>query len=395
MLDKNLSTTRTKVLTSLFFSLCVFSFILVFTGCDRSAELTVETEPGGADVYIDGKLAGTTPLYVDISPATKKIRVEFEDISATSEPKLVPKKISKTLTAAYLPLTANLPLFVALEKGYFERNGIKVNAIEATSPNDIITAIVAGKVDFAAVLAYSLLFPAANRYPGAFKFYSSSEETCQWFTSSIIVRKNSPINSYEDLRGKKIGVYTGLVQVNFLKAILAGMGIAESEVEIVEISPRLQIQGLVSGEYDALSSTEPTVNIAKLKGIAKVVAESPRVKFIMCPFPSTAATVSTKLLNEDPEAVEAVITALEMAVDFINNNREEAKKFLPKYTPIPKDIANEVLADLKLFKYCKLGEENRLNVQRFADYLYENGILKKRIEDVNPLFGDYQEVCAK
>ena len=157
MLDKNLSTTRTKVLTSLFFSVCVFSFILVFTGCDRTAELTVETEPGGADVYIDGKLAGTTPLDFDISPATKKIRVEFEDISATSEPRLVPTKISKTLTAAYLPLTANLPLFVALEKGYFERNGIKVNAIEATSPNDIITALVAGKVDFAAVLAYSLL----------------------------------------------------------------------------------------------------------------------------------------------------------------------------------------------------------------------------------------------
>ncbi len=392
---KEILSKKAKVRSGIFFLLCLFSLIFIFSGCDRRAELTVETEPEGAKVYVDGKLAGQTPLEFEISPAIKKIRLELESIPLVSKPSLEPKKISKTLTAAYLPLTANLPLFVALENGYFEQNGIRVNAIEATSPNDIVTGIVSGKIDFAAVLAYSLLFPAAIQYPGAFKFYSSSEETVQRFTSSIITLKDSPINSYEDLRGKKIGVYTGLVQINFLKAILAGMGIDESEVEIVTISPRLQIQGLVSGEYDALSSTEPTINIAKLKGIAKVVAESPRVKFIMCPFPSTAATISTKLLNEDPVAVEAVVKALDMAVDFVNNHPEQAKKSLLKYTPIPKEIAEEVLADLKLFKYCKLGEENRLNVQRFADYLYETGILKERIEDVNPLFGDYEEACGK
>ena len=390
--------TRCKniIFFSAFISILFLVSIFAFAGCSDpdSNKTNIETEPQGANVYIDGELAGQAPLSLKLHPAPDKIRIEYNDTSAVQKQVQEPQKTMRTLTAAYLPLTANLPLFVALEQKYFEENGIKVNAIEATSPNDIITALVAGEVDFTAVLAYSIIFPAAIRYPDTFKLFSSSEETFSSFTSSIIALKDSPINSYEDLKGKKIGVYTGLVQINFLKAILAGMGIEENEVEIVEISPRLQIQGLVSGEYDALSSTEPTINISKLKGIAKVVSESPRVKYIMCPFPSTASTISTKLLKEDPRAAKAAVAALNMAIDFINANPEEAKKSLLTYTPIPKDMADAVLADLKLFKYTKIGEENRLNVQRFADFLYNKNILKSPIEDVNVLFGDYGEACG-
>ncbi len=195
------------------------------------------------------------------------------------------------------------------------------------------------------------------------------------------------INSYQDLRNKKIGVYGGLVQVNFLKAILTGMKINLDEVEIVEINPKLQIQGLLAGEYDALSTTEPTSNIALLGDKAKLVSDNPRVKYIMTPFPSTAAVLSTKFINENKTAAQAVARSLNQAIDFINSNPAEAKKALLKYTPIPAESADKVLADLKLFHYAKLGEENRAQVQKFADYLYDNKLLKTKI-DVNPLFGD-------
>ncbi len=370
------------------------SVIILFWGCGKESLVIIESEPSGANVSVGGKPVGQTPLEVRISTVPQRIKVDFVATEAATEVFAPIQKTLKKLTAAYLPLTANLPLFVALDQGYFEKHGITVKAIEATSPNDIVTGLVAGKVDFAAVLAYSIIFPAAIRYPGQFKLFSSSEETIDHFTSSIIVKKDSPIKTYQDLRGKRIGVYTGLVQINFLKAILAGMGIAPDEVDIIEISPRLQIQGLISDQYDALSSTEPTVNIAQIQGLARAVERNPRTRFIMCPFPSTAACLSTRLLEENPEAANGVVEALNMAIDFINSHPEQAKRSLPKYTPIPKQDEEKVLADLKLFKYCKLGEENRLNVQRFADFLFEKRILRERIDDVNKLFGDYAMVCG-
>ena len=98
-----------------------------------------------------------------------------------------------------------------MDKGFFKRMGLEINAVEATTPNDIITAMEAGKVDFAAALAYTILFPSQNQYPDLFRLFSSSEETSRQYTSSIIVKKDSPLKSYQDLRGKRIGVYTGIV----------------------------------------------------------------------------------------------------------------------------------------------------------------------------------------
>ena len=107
----------------------------------------------------------------------------------------------------------------------------------------------------------------------------------------------------------------------------------------------------------------------------------------MSPFPSTAAVLSTKFINDNKKAAQAVVQSLNQAIDFINNNPIEAKKAMLKYTPIPAESADKVLADLKLFHYTKLGEENRPQVQKFADYLYDNKLLKTKV-DVNSLFGD-------
>ena len=62
--------------------------------------------------------------------------------SATS----IQQPISYDVKTAYVPLTANLPLFVALEQGFFKQNGLSVEASEATSPNDIVAALVSGKL---------------------------------------------------------------------------------------------------------------------------------------------------------------------------------------------------------------------------------------------------------
>lgn len=368
-------------------ALVLFSF-----GCRQQVTVTVESEPPDAEVRLDGKTVGRTPTKVELRHDGQTITLTAAQANATKPAAVPSPRTTKKLSAGFIPLTANLPFFVALDQGYFQRHGVQVEAIEATSPNDIVTGLAAGELDFAGVLAYSIIFPASIRHPDQFVLFNSCEETLEHFTSSIIVKQNSPIASYRDLRGKRIGVYTGLVQINFLKAILIGLAIDPSEVEIIQISPRLQVQGLVSDQYDALSSTEPTTNIARLQGLARPVIENPRVRYILSPFPSAATVLSRRLVETEPDVAKAVVAAFNDAVDFINAHPENAKRALPKYTQIPKANKGEVLADLKLFKYCKLGEENRLNVQRFADFLFENGILRQRIENVNLLFGDYQAV---
>jgi ABC-type nitrate/sulfonate/bicarbonate transport system substrate-binding protein len=374
--------------------------LAVTIGC-RSNSIDVQTSPPGAGVTINGERATAGASSFALKPGDNRLLVTCPaapsasmaaSASSVAPPPTGPLRVVRT---AHIPLTAYLPLYVALDQHYFERLGVQAEVTEAASPNDILTGIVSGKVDFAAALAYSILLPGATSFPGKFKIYSGSEETSQHYTSSIIAKKGSDITTYQQLRGKRIGVYQGLVQVVFLKAMLTGMHIPLDDVKIIQISPRLQIQGLVSGEYDALSTTEPTANLARIQGVAQDVVQNPRMRFVMSPFPSTGAAISSEFATRDPEAAKAVVAALDLAIDYIHDHGDDAKRSLLKYTAIPAQYAEPVLADLKLFKFTKLGEENRLNVQRFADYLFDSKIVDKKVNDVNTLFGDYEDPPKK
>ncbi len=293
-----------------------------------------------------------------------------------------PADTEPAMTVGYLPVLVNLPLFVALEQGYFSQQGIVVEAVEAQSPNHVVEGIISGHLDGAGILAYPILFAAEEKYPGELKLFASTDETNNEYVAAIIVRNDSGIKDIADLEGKRVGVYTGLVQVLFLKGILAGMGFDPEYVEIVQISPRLQLQGLEAGQYDALSTVEPFVTIARNKNIGRVLVSNPRVVYIQEPFPSVATPLSAEFIEEHPDIAKAYLLAYRDAVEYIRQYPVEAKGVLAKYTPIEEAVAQ----DVRLPRFNQYGEEDRENVQKYADWMLENGLLEKRI-NVTSLFG--------
>lgn len=288
-----------------------------------------------------------------------------------------------SVNVGYLPLLINLPLYVALEEGYFENYGIKVNAIEANSPNDVLNAILSSKLDGAGFLATPILYLSEERNAGEIKIFTTGDETQENFVSAIIIKKDSNIKEINDLKDQNIGVYQGAVQVLFLKSMILGMGLDIDDINIIEISPTLQTQALQSGQFEILSTVEPFNTIAVERGIGKVLIENPRVKYILNPFPSVATPLSQRFIKNHLYLAKNYILALNDAIDFINNNPEEAKKHLVKYTPITDDIVHKV----NILRFNKFGEENITNMQEFADYMYNNDLLNSKIE-VESMFGE-------
>lgn len=296
------------------------------------------------------------------------------------------KENAEKIKIGYLPVLVNLPLFVAIENKYFEKYNLKVEAIETQSPNNIIDGIISGNLDGAGVLAYPILFTAEEKYPNEFKIFASGDETQSEYVSAIITKNDSPINKPEDLKGKKIGVYTGLVQILFLKGIIAGMGMdPEKDIEIVQIEPRLQLQALESGQFDALSTVEPYQAIAKSQNLTKTIIENPRVKYIQNPFPSVATPISSKFIKDNPEAVKAYLLSIRDAIDFIKDHPEEAKSYLAKYTPISKEDAQKT----NILKFNQFGEEDKEEIQKNANWMFEHKLLSKKINIYN-MFGSME-----
>jgi NitT/TauT family transport system substrate-binding protein len=278
----------------------------------------------------------------------------------------------------YIPFNADLPFFVAVENNYFIEEGLAIEPIRFNEGSEAITALLAGQVDFIAPIAYSVQWPIIQQEPEALRMFIPEFETDRTIMSAVLVKKNSRIKSVEDLKGKKVGTYTGIPQLLYLKLFLHNIGLdPEKDVRIIQVGTSLQVQSLEAEQFDALFTVEPFVTIAKEEIDARVLIANPRSKYILNPFPMGAALVSSDFLKKHPDIVRKVYNATAKAVDFINVHPQEAKKTLPKFTPMTPDIADKS----NIYETFKIGDDSDMTViQKLADILFEYKYLDRQLE---------------
>ncbi|MPZ58894.1 MAG: PhnD/SsuA/transferrin family substrate-binding protein [Rhizobiales bacterium] len=100
---------------------------------------------------------------------------------------------------------AVINLFTGEALGFARENGIRVESAVLGSANNCMIAIDRGAVEFAVVSSsFALPLHAKGQLPPVVMFY----EYTYPYKWDIVVKPGSPIKSYQDLRGKKIGVST-------------------------------------------------------------------------------------------------------------------------------------------------------------------------------------------
>jgi len=279
----------------------------------------------------------------------------------------------------YLPITLTLPLFVAIEKGYFTEAGLKVEPIKYTTADQLTNALLAGNIDITANTSMSTFMTTFEESPDFAKIYMVSIHDPKNYLDALLVRKESGIKRIEDLKGKKIGMFPGSTNIIYLSIALSNYLSPESDVEMIQLPPQTHIEALASGQVDALYTLEPLVTVVLIKGIGEMLIQGSNSKYIVNPFPGGTYIVSTEFYQKYPSSARKMINAIHRAVDFIKNNEIEARKYYEKYTPIKGDVALKT----HIGAWWKLDEVQKDKIQKLANILYENKILKKRTETEN------------
>lgn len=283
------------------------------------------------------------------------------------------------MRAGYTGASYYLPLFVAVERGFFRDEGLEVGLTRLESSNQIVDGVAAGKLDFGAA-GFSTLFAASVAAPGRFRAFGAAVESEQGgrYQNALLVRADSNITSVSGLRGKRVGTYTGTTQLLWLRLMLPKMGlIPGKDVDIVQVGMPLQLSALAAGQFDALFTIEPTITSALAKGDARVLLANPRGKYVLDPFPGgPLGFFSTDYLQRKSTTAAKVRRALERAAAWIGANEGEAKLLLPKYTPIDASLAPNV----RLYSFERDDKPYRAGVQRLADILSEGGELKTKVD---------------
>jgi len=276
----------------------------------------------------------------------------------------------------YMPYSSNLPFFVAQEKGFFAEEGLQVRAVRFGSSKEAMDALLTGKIHAECTIGLSTLLAIEAASPGQIKFCLPCVETEGRRASCLLVKKGAGISVVSDLRGKRIGTYTGTTQLLYLRLLLKNLGLdPEKDVTVIQVSPQLEIEAFATGQFDALYTIEPSVTIAIERGIGEPLVENPRNKYVVSPFPAGAIPFSSKFLKEHPLEAKGIYKGMDRAVTFIRKNEDEAKKLVSKYTGLEEGIATKA----GIYEWWRAGEMDVEVMQKLADLLFENGEIQSKV----------------
>ncbi len=278
---------------------------------------------------------------------------------------------------ADLPVVHGLPLYVAIEKGYFKDAGLDVERVKFEAPNQIIDAIMTGQVDFTSPSGALGITGIANfKNPGKLKVYAISGGTSGNSGVDFIVPLNSSLKTLSDLKGKKLGILAGTIQWQTIaREILSQNGLdMDKDLTIVELAPPVQIQALSSGQVDALLAVEPIPTTAINKSAAKMWITDPTVKYIADPSWIGAGIVNVEFAKKNPNTTAKIIEVLGKTIDEISKNPDQYRQYLKGYTSLTDDLISKV--PIVSEKVCgQITPQDKDSIQKFFDIFTKHKVV--------------------
>lgn len=217
-----------------------------------------------------------------------------------------------------------LPLYIAMEKGLFAKNGIDVNLKFAGNDDQIFAAVIGGSADFA--LGDPLFAAIAHEKggPGKVVALMITKMGLSGYTNDP---KIGAITKPEDLNGLRISSFPEPSTTYTLLNELVTKN--KLDTKIVQTAFGAQMAALEAKKLDIAVDMEPNVSIAVQKGYRIVF----NVEDYTDPQVITGLTTSDDIIKNKPQEVQGVVTALQEALTILHTQPEaviaEAKKLFP------------------------------------------------------------------
>lgn len=234
--------------------------------------------------------------------------------------KVFDKKEDSSLTKVRLAEVTHssfyAPLYVAIENGYFEEEGIDLELILTPGADKVSAAVLSNDVEIGFAGAESAIYVYNQEESDYLRIFSGLTKRDGQF---IVARDNYEDFSLEDLYGKEIlvGRSTGMPALNFLNG-LKNMGI---DIDKININYSVEFAALsgsfIGGAGDFVNLFEPNATSLEENGYGHVVAS---VGVMSGEVPYTAFYARKSYIEENPKIIEGFTKAIAKAITYTLEN---------------------------------------------------------------------------
>lgn len=211
------------------------------------------------------------------------------------------------------------PMYVAIEEGYFEEEGIELNLVTGFGADKTMTAVLSGEADIGFMGSEASIYTYNE---GANDYVVNFAQLTQRAGNFLVAREDAPDFAWSDLIGKDVlgGRKGGMPEMVF-EYILNQNNIDPSEININQsIDFGSTAAAFSGGQGDYTIEFEPGATALETEGKGYVVASLGTDSGYV---PYTAFCAKKSYIEENEATIQAFTNALQKGMDFVQSNTPE------------------------------------------------------------------------
>ena len=295
------------------------------------------------------------------------------------------QSIKITLPVGYVPDIQFAPLYVAIEKGFYQDEGLDVS-LDYSMENDNTVLVGTGNLTFAIVSGEQVLLARAQQLPVVY--------VMSWYHQypvGIAAKTSAGIKTVADLRGKKIGL-PGLYGTSYIgaMALLDSAGLTAKDVTLDSIGYN-QVAALMADKEDAIviyTANEP-LQLAKQGVDYTLLKTSDAVELV-----ANGLITNEKTIQENPELVRKMVRATLKGIQYAQDNPDEAfqisEKYVQNLSTSDVQLQKQVLQNsIEMWKTSTPGKTDKQAWENMQSILLKMGLLTKSLDITSAFSNDY------
>lgn len=293
--------------------------------------------------------------------------------------------VQVSLPVGYIPNVQFAPLYVGIEKGFYEDAGLDVS-VDYSMENDNAVLLANGDLQFAILSGEQVLLARAQGLPLVY--------TMAWYQQypvGIVSKASTGIESVADLRGKKIGL-PGLFGASYIgaMALLYSGGLTEEDVTLDSIGFN-QVEVLLADREDAVvvyTANEPA-QLERMGESINLLRASDALQMV-----GNGLVTNEEVISKNPELVQAMVRATLQSIQYTIDHPDEAYEICLTYVPnlasADQVVQKQVLLNsIELWKADPLGFSQPQAWENMQSTLLKMGLLSSTL-DLSAVFtNDY------
>ncbi len=272
------------------------------------------------------------------------------------------------------------PMYAAIEKGYFEEEGIQIELVLTSGADKVTAALLSGDAQIGFCGSEATIYV----YNGGEKDYLKTfSQLTQKDGTFLVSREDIKDFTLDDLKGKSIigGRAAGMPEMTLEYALKQNGINPRSDVFIdTSIAFPAMSGAFIGGQGDFVTLFEPTATMVEKQGYGYVVASIGEIGGVV---PYTSYSAKSSYIEKNPNIIISFNKAIQKGLDYVHSHTdiEIAKTILKQF---PDTSLNDLQSAIHRYRmndtWPKTTNFTRESFDHLQDIMIDYGELDKKVD---------------